>query len=571
MDIRIKKFKKIDDVSVKLEALNIFIGTNNSGKSSFIQGIQFAISSSQTLKLKGANWVKGKTRTLSLDSSEYLYAPTSDISYLFHGERLSGARTKADRKWIEFTISDSNSASIRISRGKNGGFTTELTGKDQGDILSDIEKPFCVYVPGIAGIPVLEKYEVPIAVKKSATRGDSNNFLRNILYTISTDHEKWISFKDSVNSIYKDIDFVVKFDEHNSEYIYVNIKTGSLTLPLDSVGTGLLQVIQIFAYIEYFDPTVILLDEPDSHIHPTKQKLLSEELVKRTNDNPDLKIVFSTHSRYILESLDEKAKVVHFQNGHALEDVKGSNILLDIGAADADYLFSKKELKYVIVTEDKVDNVKEKKEFLKKFLLANGLQESEFVLHSYEGCSKVDFAKILQGFVQKQIPTAKVILHVDRDQKIDSDRDVVKLRDDCEQRGIIFFITKYQEIESYFCQPEHIKNIYGVTIDDASEKYNEFIEELKDETKRKLTNFILRDRKELGINKSGKIDIDIISNMVDSWYEDYGNELTPGKELLGKVKDYAQSMKYDPNKIIEISDALASDEFKALLSFPDNT
>lgn len=571
MDIRIKKFKKIDDVSVKLEALNIFIGTNNSGKSSFIQGIQFAISSSQTLKLKGANWVKGKTRTLSLDSSEYLYAPTSDISYLFHGGRLSGARTKADRKWIEFTISDSNSASIRISRGKNGGFTTELTGKDQGDILSDIEKPFCVYVPGIAGIPVLEKYEVPIAVKKSATRGDSNNFLRNILYTISTEHEKWISFKDSVNSIYKDIDFVVKFDEHNSEYIYVNIKTGSLTLPLDSVGTGLLQVIQIFAYIEYFDPTVILLDEPDSHIHPTKQKLLSEELVKRTNDNPDLKIVFSTHSRYILESLDEKAKVVHFQNGHALEDVKGSNILLDIGAADADYLFSKKELKYVIVTEDKVDNVKEKKEFLKKFLLANGLQESEFVLHSYEGCSKVDFAKILQGFVQKQIPTAKVILHVDRDQKIDSDRDVVKLRDDCEQRDIIFFITKFQEIESYFCQPEHIANIYGVSIDNASEKYNEFVEDLKDETKRKLTNFILRDRKELGMNKSGKIDIDIISNMVDTWYEEYGNELTPGKELLGKVKNYAQSIKNDPNKIIEISDALASDEFKALLSFPDNT
>jgi AAA15 family ATPase/GTPase len=571
MDIRIKKFKKIDDVSVTLEALNIFIGTNNSGKSSFIQGIQFAISSSQTLKLKGASWVKGKTKTLSLDSSEYLYAPTSDISYLFHGGRLTGARTKADRKWIEFTISDKNSASLKISRGKNGGFTTELTGKEQGDILSNIEKPFCVYVPGIAGIPVLEKYEVPIAVKKSATRGDSNNYLRNILYTISRDHDKWISFKNSINSIYEDIDFVVKFSEHQSEYIYVNIKTNNLTLPLDSVGTGLLQVIQIFAYIEYFDPTVILLDEPDSHIHPTKQKLLSEELVKRTTDNPDLKIVFSTHSRYILESLDEKAKVVHFQNGYALEDVKGSNILIDIGAADADYLFSKKELKYVIVTEDKVDNVKAKKEFLKKFLLANGLLESEFVLHSYEGCSKVDFAKILQGFVQKQIPAAKVILHIDRDQKVDADRDVIKLRDDCKKRDIIFFITKYQEIESYFCQPAHIKNIYGVPIEEASEKYNEFIDDLKEKTKRKLTNFILRDRRDLGINKDGQVDIVIVNKKVDAWYEEYGDQLTPGKELLGKVKNYAQSLSGDPNKIIDLSNALVSAEFKALLPPPANT
>lgn len=571
MDIRIQKFKKIDDVSVKLEALNIFIGTNNSGKSSFIQGIQFAISSSQTLKLKGANWVKSRTKTLSLDSSDYLYAPTSDVSYLFHGGRLTGARTKADRKWIEFTITDKASAQIKISRGKNGGFTTELTGMVQGDILSNIEKPFCVYVPGIAGIPVLEKYEVPIAVKKSATRGDSNNYLRNIIYTISTDSAKWNSFKESVNSIYEGVDFVVKFDEHDSEYIYVNIKTDSLILPLDSVGTGLLQVIQIFAYIEYFDPTVILLDEPDSHIHPTKQKLLSEELIKRTNNNPDLKIVFSTHSRYILESLNEKAKVVHFQNGYALEDVKDSNILLDIGAADADYLFSKKELKYVIVTEDKVDDVKEKKEFLKKFLLANGLLESEFVLHSYEGCSKVDFAKILQGFVQKQIPTVKVILHIDRDQKIDSDRDVINLRDNCKERDIIFFITKYQEIESYFCQPEHIKNIYGVSIEEATDKYNEFISELEEETKRKLTNFILRDRKELSLNNSGRVDIDIVNRKVNEWYGEYGNELTPGKELLGKVKNYAQSLKRDPNEIIDLSGALISDEFKALLPMPTNT
>lgn len=41
-----------------------------------------------------------------------------------------------------------------------------LTRKELGDKLSDVESPYCVYVPGIAGIPVSEKYEVSIAVKK---------------------------------------------------------------------------------------------------------------------------------------------------------------------------------------------------------------------------------------------------------------------------------------------------------------------------------------------------------------------------------------------------------------------
>lgn len=567
MKIQIKKFKKIEDTFVDLAPLNIFIGTNNSGKSSFIQGIQFAVSSCQTLKMKGGHWVKDKTKTLSLDSTEYLYTPTSDISYLFHGKRLAGARKREDRQWIEFIISDDHEATIQISRGKNGGFTTMLIGKKMGDELSDIESPFCVYVPGIAGVPVLEKYEVPIAVKKSATRGDSNNYLRNILYTISNDQDKWTNFKASVNAIYSNIDLVVKFDEHSSEYLSVFIQSDGITLPLDSVGTGLLQVIQIFAYIEYFSPKIILLDEPDSHIHPTKQKLLANELVKRTDNNPELKVVFSTHSRYILEALEGKAKVFHFQNGHALPDIKGSNILLDIGAADADYLFAKKGLKYIVVTEDKVDNITAKKEFLKKFLLANGLIEDEFVLHSYEGCTKVEFARILQGFVQKQIPTAQVIVHLDRDQKVNNDRELIKLKDDCDKKGIIFFLTKYQEIESYFCTPLHIHKIFDIALEDAKVIYMGFIKDLELETKRKLTNFIFRDRAELSYNKEGKVDIAVVNKIVDEWYESYKLELTPGKELLGKIKKHVQEeLKVDPNKILEISAALESEEFKKLLA-----
>ncbi len=567
MKIQVKKFKKIDDVTVDLDPINIFIGTNNSGKSSFIQGVQFAISSCQTLKLKGAVWKRDNSQTLSLDSSEYLYTPTSNIEYLYHGKKLTGSRKREDRNWIEFIFSNEEEASLRISRGKNGGFTTLLRGRNLGDELSNIEKPYCVYVPGIAGIPVQEKYEVPIAVKKSATRGDSNNYLRNILYSISQDLIKWASFKESINKIYSDVDLIVNFNEHASEFIHVFVKNNGLELPLDSIGTGLLQSIQIFAYIEYFNPKIILLDEPDSHIHPTKQKSLAEELFKRATDNPELRVVFSTHSRYILEALEEKARVVHFQNGNAFPDIKGSKILLDIGAADADYLFAKKDLKYVIVTEDKVDDVAEKKEFLKKFLLANGLNEDEFVLHSYEGCKKVDFAKILQGFVRKQIPAAKVIVHIDRDQKIDDDRELVKLMEDCKNRDLLLFITKYQEVESYFCLPSQISNVYGISIEDATTKYDEFVTQLEGETKRQLTNFILRERPELGRNKDNQHDIAVINKLVAEWYRLFANQLTPGKELLGKIKNYAQQvLRDDPNKILGISRALESEEFKALIA-----
>ena len=133
MNIRIEKFKKIDSVEVALLPLNIFIGTNNSGKSSFIQGIQFAVSSSQTLKLKNVPWKsQSDSQTLNLDSTDFLYTPTRHIENLYHGKRLITSRKRADRISMNFTFTDNDQASISVSRGKNGGFATVLTGKALG-------------------------------------------------------------------------------------------------------------------------------------------------------------------------------------------------------------------------------------------------------------------------------------------------------------------------------------------------------------------------------------------------------------------------------------------------------
>ncbi|WP_295203808.1 AAA family ATPase [uncultured Chryseobacterium sp.] len=568
MKINITKFKKIDNVTVELQPLNIFIGTNNSGKSSFIQGIQFAISSAQTLKLKNVPWrSQTNTQTLNLDSTDFLYTPTRHIENLYHGRKLVTSRKREDRISMNFTFTNEEKVStISVSRSKNGGFATVVHGKLLGTQINDIDNPFCVYVPGIAGIPIQEKFEVPIAIKKSAVRGDSNNYLRNILFDISKSEAKWKSFIFSINQIYKDIKITVFFKDSISEFIDVYVTSDKIELPLDSIGTGLLQTIQIFAYIEYFNPEIILLDEPDSHLHPTKQKELAKELLRRTNENQDLKVVFSTHSRYILETLEDIANVISFQNGLSFSNIQGSKILLDIGAADAEYLFSKKNLKYIIVTEDKVDNVNEKKDYLKKFVFANGLDEDEFVLHSYEGCTKVDFAKILEGFVRKQIPGVKVIVHIDRDQKIDGDRDLIKLEDDCEKRELLLFVTKYQEVESYFCQPEHISEIYNLDLKEIKVSYDEFVESLREETKRKLINFVLRERKDLSLNKHGKQDISIIENMVNNWLSNYLNILVPGKELLGKIKNYLQTAhRKNPNEIISISKYLIDPDFQKLL------
>ena len=41
--LRLRKFKKVDDVKLDLQSLNVIVGGNNSGKSSVLQGIHFSV------------------------------------------------------------------------------------------------------------------------------------------------------------------------------------------------------------------------------------------------------------------------------------------------------------------------------------------------------------------------------------------------------------------------------------------------------------------------------------------------------------------------------------------------
>ncbi|MCK3684283.1 ATP-binding protein [Maribellus sp. YY47] len=567
MKITVNKFKGIDNAVIELDDITIFVGANNAGKSSFIQAIQFAVSGCQTMDLHSIPWRNAQTdRATSFNSDEFLYTPTRNIESLYHKAKLT-ERTESIKISFENEIGTST---ITFGKGRNKGISTKLVNKPLGNELCNLNNPFCVYVPGIAGIPIVEVYEPEIKVRKSAVRGDSNNFLRNILLRIRNDEnaQKWTNFIESLNKIYSELDITVSYNENESEFIVSNVTYDGETLPLDSIGTGVLQTMQIFAYMEYFSPKILLLDEPDSHLHPTKQRLLASEIKRRSELNPDMKVVFSTHSMQLLRSLST-VKTYHFINGKAELTENESAVLMDIGALDADYLFSKPNLKYVILTEDNVDNIKEKKNFIKQFVLSHGLNENEFVLHSYQGCKNMHTASVLQALVRKHIPAAKVIVHIDKDQRLDeNDADIVTLSSKANTHDVLLFITEFSEIENYFCNPEHISNIYHLNLPDIQELYTTELQNLKALTSQKLSDFILNERSALIMDDKKRIKTQLLDEIIANEVNTKLETLCPGKELMAKIRVRLQNEfgVGDLSLLVAPSQSLKSDVFQKLIS-----
>jgi predicted ATPase len=78
--IKISNFKRSKDIEIVTPQLSVVVGGNNSGKSSLLQGIHFAVTILQSAKSSAAN---GKAmNTLGYD--QFLYRPAGDLIALHH-------------------------------------------------------------------------------------------------------------------------------------------------------------------------------------------------------------------------------------------------------------------------------------------------------------------------------------------------------------------------------------------------------------------------------------------------------------------------------------------------------
>lgn len=412
--VAIRRFKRIEQIEVPLDDVTLLIGANNSGKSSILQAIHFAVSIAQTARLvgEGVAW-RQDTFELSFNPSQLLYSPVADVLCLATGGTLQEPR--ASQIEIELRAEDGNSTVVGLRRGRNRNIAVSIVGRAIGEQLMDLPQPFTVYAPGLAGVPKEERFMSPGVVRRIVARGDANLTLRNVLRMLSDDVAGWNGFVATMQSIFPEIQIDIDFDANTDEFIEVYYRMGAGSrFPIDAAGTSVLQASQILAYISLFRPQVLILDEPDSHLHPDNQRVLCD-LVSNLAAERGFQALISTHSRHVLDSMRSRGRVVWLSKGSIVDqpDMSTTAVLLDLGALDSVDYFADGELKCVVATEDT------DKDALKALLWSNDFVEADTEVASYAGCSKADAAIVLGRFLADKAPHVRLVVHRDRDYMTD--------------------------------------------------------------------------------------------------------------------------------------------------------
>lgn len=526
-DVSIKRFKCIEDAVISFEKINILVGANNSGKTSVLQAIHFAVALAQSVKLITGN---SALNVATLAPHQILYTPLNDVIALAYGGKLIQARKSAIE--IHFALTTGETGYIRVRRGKNRNLALELEGEDLLKKLEDITKPFSIYVPGLSGLAKTEPFIAGGQLLRAVARGDANLVLRNVLKKLHEKSGRWKEFTDSLKMVFPGLGIKIEFDSETDEFINAFIGQGASFHPVDSAGTGMLQAIQILSYIYLFRPSVLLLDEPDSHLHPNNQRLLVRVL-QSVARKEGTQILMATHSRHILDSLDQSIPRIWISGGSVAQAARSDHlkVLMDLGALDSAENLLSGTFKYVFLTEDS------RKDFLNTLLLTI-LKEDQFQIWSYDGCTRTDVASALGKFIKSVSPSTEVIVHRDSDYIDEEYRKMIK--DNYSRYDLKVYFTPGVDIETIFCRLKHLKQINPEHKDTIENIWNEEVNNSQSEfkVKAKKGRSEVEDRKHkegLGsISKTEQQDwLDSLDFKEERWIR--------GKDLLSKIRRRFQS------------------------------
>jgi ABC-type cobalamin/Fe3+-siderophores transport system ATPase subunit len=457
--IRVANFKAIKEATIPLGDVTILVGPNGSGKSSVLQAIHWAA--------RAASYILPKNTKEMISFERLDYLPSSEPLRTAHRSELR-SETNTPATEVAFIHlpqgEESAQATVRIRAARNkGGITASIDGGGWVTPYKQRVQFITAYIPGLAGLSERESILAQPSLRRQAASGDAGGVLRNVLLNLysrrvgesddSGGTKRLSRLNELVCQIHPGTEIDIWFDEREDYHIsavYKHDEIAGQSRSLETAATGVLQVVQIFAYLILFEPKMMLIDEPDAHLHPDKQERLIETLERAAREF-ETQIILTTHSPHITRAASPSVKLVWMHHGEvATDDDDAIRRLLGWGGLDKAAFF---------FVEDEDD--KPIRAILRQW---PELSRRIAVCRCF-GIDNLPQDKLLSGLLIDGEIKVKAIVHRDRD--FMTDQEALKWSNFYKTTGVFPWVTSSADVEGYFCEVPYLMALFQISKDEA--------------------------------------------------------------------------------------------------------
>ncbi len=460
--IKIRNFKRFDNVEVDLGNPVVFIGPNNSGKTSALQALAlWQVGLSRWNEKRKGKGLPEKRPGVTINRLELGAVPVPGASLLWKNAqvrelhkggtgRLEDTQNvfidiivegvTSDKRWecgLEFYYANPESFYCRPLRVADDGSGTRMVVPDEA---ADTQ---IALLPPMSGLAAREARLDQGAINVRIGEGQTAAVLRNLCYTIHANKpELWTKLEAHIQALFGSTldppQYIPERGELEMTYLEKDVR-----LDLSSSGRGLQQTLLLLAYMFANPNAVLLLDEPDAHLEILRQRQIYQLLVDaaRTNGN---QIIAASHSEVLLNEAAGRDLVIAFVGTpHPIYD-RGSQLLKALEEIGFEQYYQADLTGWVLYLEGSTDLA-----ILRAFAERLNDEEARAALDRpfvhYVGNQPGEVRKHFQGLREAAANLRAVALFDHLERPLPNDL------------GAVGLMWQRREIENYLCEKETLE------------------------------------------------------------------------------------------------------------------
>lgn len=331
----VRNFKRFEEFDVSLDSPVLFIGPNNSGKTSALQALTLWDLGKSRWLARWGDRTAAKRPGVAIGRRDVVSVPIPDAKHLWrrlrvrHVFRESGRQRTANiridicvdglvdgRDWkagFEFDYANEESFYCRPLR-------TAEDGSSRMEVPPDAAGIRVAYLPPMSGMASNELRLEPGGVNVRVGEGRTAEVLRNLCFRVY--QEKPAAWETIVETIAGMYGARVDPPRHivDRGEIAMSYREDGVPLDLTASGRGMQQTLLLLSHLALNPGTIILMDEPDAHLEIVRQREIYD-LLSETVSKTGGQLVIASHSEVLLRHGSGRARIVAFVGQpHDVED-----------------------------------------------------------------------------------------------------------------------------------------------------------------------------------------------------------------------------------------------------------
>ena len=313
--VRIRGFKRFEEVELSFPGHVVLAGPNNTGKTTVLQAIaSWDLALRRWRELNDFNRRRGYTR-VPIARQAFASVPLRSFDLLWRNRRyreMIEIELRHDDGWsvtMEFRPDSTEQIHVRPGAGADP------------DTLRGLDLR-AVFVPPMTGIGTEEPVFQPPMIEQLLGLGRPGEVLRNLLTEASRDESAWNALQVSMDKLFG---YELLPPDATGAHIRAEYRTAGAvdeeraSLEIASAGSGFQQVLMLLAFLHTRPAAVLLLDEPDAHLHVILQDAIYHEL-RTVAARQRSQLIVATHSEVVIESVEPPELYVMLDEPRRIDD-----------------------------------------------------------------------------------------------------------------------------------------------------------------------------------------------------------------------------------------------------------